>query len=642
MLIKEELRGIPLLPPPKYPAVHYRVNNLTAVELVELPRSGVVLVADVYKDKGEKLKARFFTDGEIYYTCISWPAKTWGKSNPAVDYWSENRNFSYASDTKLAEQFLHRKERDSWRTQGALAVIDAFISDQQSEKKHRAEENKAALQARHFAMFPQLPEDLPEYCEEQVFDHSYIFFDKLTKTGRRYGRCGRCGEKYRLPKDVKHNAETKCPRCGSPALYKAAWRQTAVEDKAKICVTAKVDGQLLIRWMSVRRGHTDKKFSRTYSFSDYAYNLYLTDKKGKQTLYAYEWKPVPYCDTHAWKRWPNWSQNFSTTYVYTNNLDTVFGNSYYNVDLKAGLAGKRLQLCFTSLLNNLKKYPAAEYLFKLNIPILAAETGNLMCGKKKTKPGFTEVLGISKQFLPMYSSMSVSYDEHRVIKSYGQWVSPEDLADYRRLRCTGGDVYDVIEMLKTMSFGKFVRYFNKQRTATRKTIHFLMIQYRDYISMAQEMKIDLSRKTVRYPVNICEAHDAVLDEFNRLKFEKENKAFVKAVKVLYEKLPVREFKNDKFCIVLPQLRSDLVTEGKSLKHCVGGINYAEKHMKGTSMIFFVRRIENRDKPFFTMEVNMQYRQIVQIHGFGNCSAPPDVRKFAENFVKALKPAEKNE
>ena len=93
-----------------------------------------------------------------------------------------------------------------------------------------------------------------------------------------------------------------------------------------------------------------------------------------------------------------------------------------------------------------------------------------------------------------------------------------------------------------------------------------------------------------------------------------------------------------FCIVLPQKRSDLTTEGQSLNHCVGGQAYANNHMAGKRLIFFVRKISNRAKPFFTMEVDMTDFRICQLYGFGDCSAPEDVRKFAEAFVKKLAPA----
>lgn len=637
MLIKKELMPIPLLPVPNLkPKGTGAKDYLVAVDVLDLPRSGSVLIADLYRGKDKSFAARFLSDGNIYYTCLQWPPTSWTKCNPAVSYWYNVQCASTASALETTKQFFGKKERDSYRTNGALAVIDAFISEKVTEKTQREEDNRAALQKAHFEMFPALPTDIEEFCEDQVFDHTYIFFDKLTKTGRRYGRCGHCGKKYQIPKGTKQNEETECPKCGKAAQYKATWCSGGTEDKAKICIAENVDDQLLLRWANVRRQFSGENFKVSYQFEDYAYNLYLTDKKGRQTIYAYEYKTIPYYYGKVWKRWANGTQNFSTAFIYSNNLDTVFGEKYYNVNLKQGLTNIRQPLCFTSLLNNLKKHPEAEYLFKLNMPLLAAEAGVISQLKKGRKPGFSEVLGVSKQLLPLYRDMGVTYSEHRMIQSYGGWVSPEELADYRKLKLTLNDLSEVREMLQMMSLGKFVRYFGKQRAATRRKTHFLMIQYRDYISMVKSLKTDLTRKSVRFPSNICEAHDMVLKEFNELKFEKENAAFVKAVKTVYEKLSVKEWENEQFCIVLPQLRSDLVTEGSSLKHCVGGTNYAENHMKGTSMIFFIRRVTNREKPYFTMQLDMNPLRIVQIHGFGNCYAPPEVRKFVDSFVKALK------
>lgn len=129
----------------------------------------------------------------------------------------------------------------------------------------------------------------------------------------------------------------------------------------------------------------------------------------------------------------------------------------------------------------------------------------------------------------------------------------------------------------------------------------------------------------------------ILPRFNQVKQAAEDERFVEAVKPIYEKLRAVDFVKDGFCIVLPQRRSDLTTEGQSLNHCVGGERYAKNHMAGTRLIFFVREIKNRKKPFFTMEVDMADYHICQLYGFGDCSAPDNVRKFAEAFVKKLAP-----
>lgn len=637
MLNKKELSELPLLPFPKR-CGNNQQNYVTVCRIELLPKSGTVLVADMYRRSDKMFTARFISDGSSYYTCIKWPADSWTKQNPAADYWHRISNFSPESDTIQAEQFLGQNRKESWRTEGVLAVVDAFISNLSRKKRDQAADRREELRKQHFAMYPAYPEDLEEYCDENVFEYSYIFFNKLSPTGRRYGRCGHCGKSFRLAKDVKHNQETTCPKCGIKSLYKAAWYTPVIEETAKICITAKVEGQLLIRWTDVYRIYKSGNAMRRYRFSDYAYNLYLRSGSGRETLYAYGKNTVSYYSGSYWKRYPNGTPNLSDAYIYSNNLNQVFGEKYYNCNLQQGLCGLKRKICFLGLLSNLEKIPAAEYLFKLKLPLMAECAGSLTKGQSRKTPGFTQTLGVSKQLLPMYQKMAIGYAEHYVIRSYGKWISMEEMQQYRKLKPNTYDYLEVARLMEKMSFGKFVRYFSKQQAVSKKSLKFLMEQYKDYLSMGKTIGIDLSRKDLRFPTDICKSHDMILKEFNKIKFEKENDAFVKAVKPIYEALPVRDFANDQYCIVLPQLRTDLTAEGQTLGHCVGSPGYRDSHMKGTRMIFFVRLVTAPEKPFFTMQIDMKQHYIVQLYGKGNRPAPLEVRQFANSFLAALSPA----
>ena len=163
-----------------------------------------------------------------------------------------------------------------------------------------------------------------------------------------------------------------------------------------------------------------------------------------------------------------------------------------------------------------------------------------------------------------------------------------------------------------------------------------MIQYNDYISMSLSLKVDLSRKSVRFPNNIKESHDLILGRFNKVKHEIEDENFRHATEKLYNGMA--EYRKDCYCIVFPQLRSDFITEGQSLNHCVGSDTYYKNHIEGTRMVFFVRQITEPDKPYFTMEIDMRELRIRQLYGFGDCSPSSDVRKFANEFLNRLKPA----
>jgi len=633
MLVKKELLTLPLLPIPKIKQPRSQTRRfIVAVDIVKLPRSGEILVADFYERAGKTLKMRFFSDAKNFICCREWPAQKWTERNPRVELQQWNTD-CVPEDSERVKSFLGAGR--SWYCSGVLGWIDAFCCDVQSEYRERREHNRRELQKKHFAMYPELPKDLPQYCDEHVFDLGYIFFAAQDKQGKREGFCSECGQHFPIEKGVRSGSITFCPKCGKAVQYRAMWIKSDVVNKAKLCVTANVDGQLLIRWMHVERVFAWPEFQKKYYFDDYAYNLHLHTSQGPK-LYFYKWLKGPYCYSYDWYRGQIGDYCYDASYVYTRNLDEVFGTDYYHVNMKEILSEHDVQVPFAKLLNNLKNKPSAEYLFKLGMPSLAASADYLGSQDREDENGFTGVLGVSKQLLDLYSTMNVSLHEHRVIKAYGKWVSKEDLESYRALGDLSGAQDEVIQLLRTMSISKFVRYFAKQKAANPKAkIKNIVIQYRDYIDMSIGLKVDLSHKSVRFPADCMEAHAQILGRFNAVKHEVEDTIFVEKVKDLYARLSVTEFEKDGFCIILPQLRSDLITEGQSLNHCVGGEGYYKNHIAGTKMIFFVRKSDRPNKPFFTLEVNMDTYKINQLYGFGDCSAPKEVRRFAEAFVKKL-------
>ena len=65
MLIKKELATIPLLPvPDRKAAKDGRVDYSVTTDFIELPRSGVVMVADIFSARNDDLLYRFFSDGK--------------------------------------------------------------------------------------------------------------------------------------------------------------------------------------------------------------------------------------------------------------------------------------------------------------------------------------------------------------------------------------------------------------------------------------------------------------------------------------------------------------------------------------------------------------------------------------------------
>jgi hypothetical protein len=83
-------------------------------------------------------------------------------------------------------------------------------------------------------------------------------------------------------------------------------------------------------------------------------------------------------------------------------------------------------------------------------------------------------------------------------------------------------------------------------------------------------------------------------------------------------------------IRLPNKLDELKKEGEALHHCVG--TYMEKVRKGETMIFFIRRMEEPEKSFYTLEWK---GKVVQCRGYKNCDMTPEVKAFVEIFQEKM-------
>lgn len=635
MLVKKELLSVPVLPAPALPKKRgsRQCDYIPAAQIVELPRSGKILAVDYYNQKS--LFCRFFCDGNnsiVYNT----EKEAWRSGYPLPGGFYGADVAAVEATDAVCNSFFGT---GSWRS--GISLVNAFVGEQASNKREIAQHNLNELMKRHMAMFPAYPDNLREYCSEQVFQHDYIFFGKKEKDGTRKAQCGHCEAHFTLDKAVTSGAKTTCPRCHTKAVYRANWIKADVSDNADICFTYKVDGQLLLRWAHIQRSYCFPEFGQSYRFDDFAYSLYLM-VNGQPKIYTYKWFTAPYAYEAMWHRLPLGSTCDSSSYIYTENLDEVFGPNYYNVNLKAGLEGKHVRLQFVHLLDELKNSPKAEFLFKMGLPMLAS-SARCIAGDPDGQGVFQKQVGVSKQYLPMLRSMNVTASELSFIKKSGEWVSPELFQTYRSVQSRFGGTYDLESVIAAVGASRALKYLGKQQQLHPKVApHKILVEYKDYLQMSKELRVDMSHKSIRFPADIVEAHktitaryNEVMGEIQKRKGEELNAAFHEAVQEHYARMGLTGFQKDGFCIILPQMRTDLIAEGQSLNHCVGGEEYYKKCMMGTYMIFFVRRQDAPEKPFFTMEMDTTNGRIIQLYGFGDCTAPKDVREFANAFSRFI-------
>lgn len=148
-----------------------------------------------------------------------------------------------------------------------------------------------------------------------------------------------------------------------------------------------------------------------------------------------------------------------------------------------------------------------------------------------------------------------------------------------------------------------------------------------------------------WPRHLQQTHDR-LAQLRQLAISKEEaEKWKKGFDAVIEKYGDLQWNDKRLAVILPKNNSDLVQEGKTLRHCVGG--YGNAHSKGKSIILFVRHYRRPERSYYTLNISFtgpEPRE-VQLHGYGNerhgpykehsHSIPKSVREFVDRWEREI-------
>nr|DAE75964.1 MAG TPA: PcfJ like protein [Caudoviricetes sp.] len=258
------------------------------------------------------------------------------------------------------------------------------------------------------------------------------------------------------------------------------------------------------------------------------------------------------------------------------------------------------------------------------------------------KGSLRKSFGITKDDLKILKQLNPKLYEFKLYKAYkqtGRKIDIEELKEFFAIRSMiNCDVNDMLRILEYSSLRKFCQFFRRWEsencTSQDKDSwwdprrHFFS-DYKDYIENAALLEYDLTNLEVLYPKNFKQAHDLALDIVHDKNF---SEGELPQIARQYEKYSnLYSYEDKDFCIMPPVRHNDLKNEGKTLCHCVA--TYAKKVATEKTIILFIRKTSEKEKPYFTLELNSVTLRIEQCRGFENCSYPNEVKKFMDKWYK---------
>lgn len=450
-------------------------------------------------------------------------------------------------------------------------------------------------------------------CDYETISSEMFFFGvlhtedpELPKTiedGKTYAHCPTCGELFLIPDDSKTGEPIDCPHCkNGGSLYDYHDEDLLLDniDYSRIAYFEEACGSFVLRIFEYCLDFSCRDYDNFFKLEIPYPDLYVNEtyreywENGKIEYYrqndVYEWERIDQPDEE-------------NCYLIAYDLDEE--NSQYVEDVTNG------KCTFMEILNTYTPLKAYRTFKKYGFETLAKECLSISECRFPDDDRISVLLGgvDYNQLVKDYDRVAVTSDllnDCRHVKELGLKVSPANVEIYSRLQT------------ENYSPDNVKRTFKYLRHVSGGSYDITTYDYNDYINSARDCGEDVNAPEIRYPSDFKKAHDKMTKKATVIRNEKQINDFMNTAKK-YQRLD--GFSNENYVILLAKYPEDLIQEGKALHHCVG--TYVNRVAEQKCLIFFIRKKDKEEEPFYTLELDTNDFKIVQCRGKQNYSYTND-------------------
>lgn len=553
----------------------------------------------------------------------------------------------YAMISPREEEALRRFLKAEKTGNHQLDNLCTWVEQTRQEMKKRSMEERGELMDEDYRLCPEaLPEGMIDYIRREVLPEDRVI---IYKKGNVQGTCSVCGRKvHTIGRRFVQGTRVSCPSCGARVSCVledgCAFAANYIENI--VAVQKGTDGEtvffrqwLLHRDNSARWEHIEDFLQETVR---YAIRGNKTAKWQKQGKWNYYMKTERY-SLDEWTRWQGNRIYDGSYFFYPGGTEEALsGTAMQYADLEGYLEERGHNKNPIYFLEYHAKYPVIEFLWKtgyrniVHNRIFGMDRENrnaILWERKKLKECFKFPLRILKLMPSEEWKLDDVQRANYLWKNYGERITDAEMQTALQSRT---DVQSLTVAMPYAGIGKILKYIQKQ-TEKRKeekghttyTPEGIIRAYRDYLRECEQLHFDLHDKEILFPKDLTAAHARTMAQ---VEFEK-NKADQEKFRKAVEKLEKFAWSEGEFFIRPAREQMELTAEGKALHHCVGG--YIRDMAEEKTAIFFLRKVSEPDKPFYTLE--LQKKRVIQCRTEHNASydRKPDVKNFVDMWMEKI-------
>lgn len=592
------------------------------------------LVVDIYYKTGVILKKLYIQKNkyETYdYENSAWNQKKLdnNRNTQCSQYFICERQCDIDQEAK---QIIMSHGKVSYHNESWWSAIERYQSLINYSKYEKNNAKRiSAIKERMDAVGDDIPSSIQEWLEEKL--PRYLFYKKKGKSVT--CKCSECGDTYTtafkrsetylgqfetITDEPKKDMPTRCMQCGAKVTWTQFGHCTPRWDKVHGYTFQKYKevGVVLRYFEMEKESYVDEGIYTKKAVKEIARIFFHPDEKIQKDYHKYD----PYNARFFWDDCNLYG--FGNIRFYTgklmmstlNNLDgTILQYSGIREYISQTTGGRNISEYLTKYM----KYPVVERLVKAGLVNLADRIDDCVQNFDITKKRLVDILRIKKERLSIlrrYDSKLIVYRLLVFEKEKNLYIEDDDLNSLLEWEINKNQLKNI---LRCMTVKKFVnhtkRYIENEVSNLYERVGYghgcyvsktkIPNMYADTLGMLIDLEYDLENTVHIYPANLKAKHDELALIFNDLQNEKtknyKNAMYIK-ISTMFEKLLEELYFEKNGLFIRPATSAaEIVTEGQTLHHCVGGENYLRRHDEGSSYILFIRKANEPDIPYVTVE-----------------------------------------
>lgn len=312
---------------------------------------------------------------------------------------------------------------------------------------------------------------------------------------------------------------------------------------------------------------------------------------------------------------------FHKTILYDDIAGLNVGPLKYADSCMLGQLAEMNPYSYLELLYQWAKHPAIELLYKAGFTNIvksraAGARSNRINWRGKT---LGKILKSPPAELKKIREANLTVEDFAKYKE-AKALFPTILPSFTPLLAEYGAIKSLIRITKELPADKVIRYLQDNDIHIRS--------YEDHLELLGKTGSKRNSGNL-YPENFAQKHM----ELVRLYKSNKKRYIDEDIKKAAGKVAKIEYSSGNLQITAAKNSEELSEESCYLGHCVK--MYADKVADGRTYIFFIRKKDEPDKPYYTLELNPRM-EVVQCRGEHNCSMSDEVKAFVNEWTRFVK------